>query len=115
MVWRGPILLSILKSSVEEDTLTWFGMLGDGVLLFSIALFLLPKFSNMLPNPSDSPISRLGSNFGGVAVLWVLAVMARSLDVASGDGEDSFGVVGGFAALVPKEKVRPPAFREKAG
>lgn len=84
-------------------------------MLLNRALFLLPKFSNMLPNPSDSPISGPDSNFGGVAVLWVLAVMARSLDCNWGGGEGSFGVTGGFAALVPKENVRPAAFREKAG
>lgn len=50
-------------------------------------------------------------------MLWVLVVMARSLE-ANCDGwagEDSFGVEGGLTALVPKENVLPPAFREKAG
>jgi len=79
----------------------------------------------MLLKPSDpeSKLTSESSNFGGVAVLAVLAVMALSLVTFFIVGESSWPVPGveevigeDFGLFVPKEKVRPAfARREKVG
>jgi hypothetical protein len=74
----------------------------------------LPILSKISPNPLDSPRFKFeSSSLGGVAVLVVLAVIARSRDIASiGWGEFcSCGKL--FGVLEPKDNVLPAARKEK--
>jgi hypothetical protein len=72
------------------------------------------KVSNTLLKSSSSPPSPKSDsiNFGGVAVLAELAVIARSLTLPEGRSSKE-GVEGLIGFLFPKEKVRPTARREK--
>lgn len=89
-------------------------MAGDGDDSGKRGLLRL-KVSNTLLKSSSSPPSPKSDsiNFGGVAVLAELAVIARSLALPEGRSSKE-GVEGLIGFLFPKEKVRPTARREKA-
>lgn len=72
-------------------------------------------WSNMLPNPSISELSSARSesnNRGGVAVLAVLAVTARSLLLWMSGGRPPGEEAGDDLLAIPKEKVREVSRRK---